>query len=136
MKAFGIELDSGTGTVFDDITPETEWIIPYINTAKRLDIISGQLIDGQLFFRPNDTISRAEALKMAFRIAQESLESADILIFQDMDFVPWMIPYVIRAKELSIIHGQWINGRFLFRPNANITRAEASKILVNFLRLR
>jgi hypothetical protein len=135
LWAFDIPLESGVTTTFTDIPSETAWIIPYINTAKKLGIIKGQMQNGKLLFRPNDPISRAEALKIVFEASGENITSLFSLPFVDSDFVSWMIPYVIRASELGIVNGQWINGKLLFRPNDPISRAEAAKILVKFLSL-
>lgn len=136
VKAYNIPINTSTGTDFQDIPKNLEWVIPYLNAAKSKGIISGQTIHGKLHFRPNAHITRAEALKILFLASGEStLSKNKRLAFHDTDFVVWMTPYVLRATELGIINGQTINGKLHFRPNGYLTRGEAAKILYNFLRL-
>ncbi len=45
-----------------------DWMIPYVVTAKAMGIISGQVINGQLLFRPNDPLLRAEAAKILVKL--------------------------------------------------------------------
>jgi hypothetical protein len=47
--------------------------------------------------------------------------------FKDLSDDAWYYNYVLKAVELGIVQG-YSDGTF--RPNANISRAEASKILV------
>ena len=54
-------------TSFSDVT--IEWMIPYVETAKALGIAKGQTIGGVLKFRPNDSITRAESVKIIANVA-------------------------------------------------------------------
>jgi len=51
-----------TTTEFTDVT--VAWMIPYVETAKSLGIAKGQIIDGLLKFRPDDSITRAESVQI------------------------------------------------------------------------
>lgn len=133
MKAYNIPLTGGTGSTFDDIPRASLWMVPYLNTAKLLGIISWQMVNGKLLFRPNAHITRAEALKILFLTARIRTTSGEQLRFQDRDMKAWMIPYIIQATELGIINGQTIGNKLLFRPNANLTRWEATKLLYKLL---
>ncbi|MEI6710991.1 MAG: S-layer homology domain-containing protein [bacterium] len=39
-------------------------MIPYVEKAQQLGIIDGQTTGGVLKFRPNDSVTRAESVKM------------------------------------------------------------------------
>jgi hypothetical protein len=134
MKALNINLTSSWTNEFTDIAPWT-WVIPYAIKAKELWIIHGQIIDWKLKFRPNDSITRAEALAILFKTAKIDLTSEKTLEFQDVDLENWMKPYVIKAKELWIINGQVINWKLLFMPNSYISRAEVTKIVVKLMEI-
>jgi len=132
MKSFNIDLTSTSPNSFSDIDSSVSWIKSYVIKAKELGIISWQTISWRLVFRPNDSITRAEALAILFKIANIDTKSTKTLEFKD-EFNSWMIPYVIKAKELGIISWQTISWRLVFRPNDSITRAETSRIIIKTL---
>lgn len=49
--------------IFGDMDIHSD-LTRYAEMAKSLNIFSGQIIDGQLKFRPNDPITRAEIAKV------------------------------------------------------------------------
>lgn len=61
FKTLEIDSTKSKGELFPD-TPESEWYAPYIRTAREHKTINGYA-DGK--FRPNNCVSRAEAIKMA-----------------------------------------------------------------------
>jgi len=131
MKNAAIAVDAKATTTFTDIPSDGAWMIPYVAKAKELWIISGQTINGKFVFRPNDGVTRAEAIAILFRASKIEVDAKATTTFTDIPSDgAWMIPYVAKAKELWIISGQTINGKFVFRPNDGITRAESSKIIV------
>lgn len=133
MKAFEINLTSTWTNSFTDITKNWEWLIPYLIKAKELGIINGQNKNWKLSFKPEQPISRIEAIAILFRMANLNTSSTNILDFTDGDFQDWMLPYAKKAKQLRITDGQTENWKLKFKPNSNITRAEASKFIVKFL---
>ncbi len=126
LRGMGIKIGTGTTTDFTDVTED--WQIPLVVKAKELGIISGQTIDGKLIFRPNDIITRAEAMKILLKAAGYKTD-ASTTDFTDVT-EDWQIPLVVKAQELGFISGQIINGKLVFRPNDTITRAEVTKIIV------
>ena len=80
-------------------------------------------------FRPDQNVNRAEALKII-------LLGSDILvtevqeqeIFPDVLHGTWYAKYVVKAKNLGIVHGDDYTG--LFRPGDTVNLAEALKILL------
>jgi hypothetical protein len=66
---FGVSVQSKT-TSFSDVDVTSD-LAKYIEAAKDLGFFSGQLFEGKLLFRPNDSITRAEIAKVianAFRL--------------------------------------------------------------------
>ncbi len=126
---------SETGTV-----NETDWITWFSDTtgwsvwvakkAKELWYVNWQ--NGR--FRPNDKVSRAEAIKILINVSwldTSNYESSTITDtwFDDVK-EQWMVKFVAKSKDSWIVSGQ--NGKF--RPNDSITRAEASKIIFNSMK--
>ncbi|EKE28494.1 MAG: S-layer protein [uncultured bacterium (gcode 4)] len=57
--------DAGASIEFTDVS--VDWMVPYIAKAKQLAIVSGQTIDWKLKFRPNDSITRAETVRIIIK---------------------------------------------------------------------
>lgn len=95
-----------------------------INFLKEKNIVAGN--NGQ--FSPDDSITRAELLKMVFGAAGVTLVTDSPNYFSDIDSASWQAPYANTAKVNKIIEG-YSDGTF--RPNNPITRAEALKIIIN-----
>lgn len=55
---------STTATVFSDLEDQTD--IWYVNALRDLLIVDGQTVNGELVFRPGDTITRAEVSKIIY----------------------------------------------------------------------
>ncbi len=86
-------------------------------------------------FRPNDNVTRIEAIKMLLNAARIDVTDTEITSFTDVT-ISWMKKYVETSKKLWIINGQIINGKLKFRPNDPITRAETSKIVIKTMNLQ
>lgn len=134
LKGLGTPVDSTlTTSLFSDVAES--WQIPFVARAKELGIVSGQDINGKLRFRPNDTVTRAEAMKILLLTAGYVPNSVQHTDFADVA-ESWQIPFVARAKELGIVSGQSIDGRLKFRPNDTMTRAEVAKVIVKMMDTR
>jgi hypothetical protein len=127
LKALGIKVESATSTRFSDVAEP--WQIPVIETAAKLGIVSGQVVGDTRVFRPNDSITRAEALKILLSAAKIATNANAVSPFSDVTDA-WAIPYVAKARELGIVSGQVVGDTRVFRPNDSITRAEVTKIVV------
>jgi len=131
MKSLDIETGTMTTTSFTDIPADAAWMISLLEKARTLGIVQGQTIDGRLIFRPNDAITRGEAITILLNAAKIPVDlSITQTTFQDIPEVSqWMIPYIVKAQSLNIINGQVIDGIFKFRPNDSITRAESVRVI-------
>lgn len=87
-------------------------------------------------FRPTQNMTRSEFLKVALLAANQYADSSYAIDeamttndtgFSDLDG-HWSLPYVATAKSEGLVGGKTAT---TFAPNDNISRAEASKVLVN-----
>jgi len=114
---------------FADV-PVNSWASPYVAYAKSSGIISGY---GDLF-KPDNNISRAEALKVLIEAAGLD-ENSDtvILSYTDVFETDWFVQYVKYGLVKLIVDGYEDES---FRPNNPITRAESAKIVVKVMELQ
>ncbi len=104
------------------------WAKEYISV-----LIKRGIVQNAKEFRPNDSLSRAEFLKIVGNSAGWDVQSASgvTLPFKDLSTVPWASPYLRYAISNKIV-----SSANEFRPNDNISRAEVAKILSVSLKLR
>jgi N-acetylmuramoyl-L-alanine amidase len=107
-------------------------MIKYLVRAKNIGIIHGQTdMNGNLIFRPNDSITRAEAAKILVSVKRLILAKTGNTAFGDVDNSSELAVYIKTAHEAKIFSGQTIDGKLIFRPNDSITRAEAAKVIIS-----
>lgn len=100
-------------------------------TMAEKSLMSGTEIDGQMYFVPAQSITRAEFLATAMRALGIS-DPGDITegVFADGDDIPGEYKgYVNAAYKLGFINGSEVDGELCFLPNATVTRAEAAVML-------
>lgn len=114
--------DQNYGASFPDV-PQDKWYANYIALAKRLEITQGYP-DGT--FRPDDLITRAEAAQLI--TAATTLPAAGhTKTFTDVADNMWYKAAVQKLSASGIVDG-YPDGTF--RPDKNILREEAVKMLV------
>ncbi|MEK9159148.1 MAG: S-layer homology domain-containing protein [Patescibacteria group bacterium] len=105
---------------FTDVTAE-DWAYSYITFARSKGFVSGYT-DGS--FHPNDYITRAEAVTMITQMS--GIIEYDVFGFEsrfsDVSADDWFGDAVAAAVDQGIVEGY---GNGTFRPNNNLTRAEA-----------
>jgi len=122
--------DADTSTLtFNDVDKDS-WIAKVVAKAAELNMIDTENKN----FRPNDNVSRAEAMKLLLGAAGVEIEEITTTDFTDV--TGWAVKYVQTAKNLGIVDGQVINGKLVFRPSDSITRAEVAKIVVKTMKTR
>lgn len=126
LLAFELPVESGESD-FTDV-PNGEWYEDYVSSASGdLDIVSGY---NDNTFKPNNPVTRAEALKIILKAAGVELGTG-AGNFDDVDSVnDWFASYTAYAKEIGLIGG-YTDGTF--RGNQPITRAEVCKIVVELM---
>jgi hypothetical protein len=108
---------------FTDVNPG-DWYYQYVTFARSKGFVTGYT-DGS--FHPNEPITRAEALQMIMNIS--GIIDYDYLgaetTYTDVNGDDWFATAVAVATEYEIVEGY---GDGSFRPNSNLSRAEASVI--------
>ncbi|MDO5708260.1 MAG: S-layer homology domain-containing protein [Andreesenia angusta] len=104
------------------------WAYSYVSYLSNKGIINGY---GDKTFRPNSSISRAELAKISYGILKEkSILNNSKKYFKDSSN-HWASDEISSLAGNSIIDGDGDNN---FRPNDDITRAEASKIIYSTIK--
>lgn len=99
--------------------------LPQLNTTDHMQYMNGYA-DGT--FRPDATITRAEACQLIASLLTEQIKNEDHL-FTDVDVSAWYAEAVRQMTGFGLVNG-YADGTFL--PNASITRAEFVTILSRF----
>jgi hypothetical protein len=128
LKAFLYEIPiKVTSKPFPDVEVDA-WYAPYAEVARKAGIIKG-FPEGM---RPNEYVTRAEALKILIQASRLPLEFTTNVVFNDTNPNAWYMWYVRYAYEKGIVQG-YADGSF--RPGATVTRAETAKMTVKLLDL-
>ena len=127
-KLLRLELKDYTGA-FKDVA-DGVWFTPYIEAMSRENLVQGDGIN----FRPGDVITRQEAAKI-LTDAYEKINTVPISSlktdFNDSsEIASWATSYVSKAVAYGLITG-FPDGSF--RPNENMSRAQAAAILSRFI---
>lgn len=117
----GRSIDEDAVLEYPDVS-ENHWAYHIIATANEAGIVQGYP-DGS--FKPNQTITRAEALKIFLYAKGVDISDDKTANFPDVPEYSWFIDLVNYAFGLDIIIG-YENG--LFKPHQNISRGEIAKI--------
>ncbi|MFH1283987.1 MAG: S-layer homology domain-containing protein [Candidatus Peregrinibacteria bacterium] len=127
LGVFGISLMSLTVDVkpFPDVNV-THWAAPYLATGKSYMIVNGY---GDGLFRPDQGITRAEALRIILESSGVSISEGS-LPYSDIESYAWYGKYVSTGTELGLVEG-YADGTF--RPYQLVTRAEFAKMAVMML---
>ncbi|HYF78657.1 MAG TPA: S-layer homology domain-containing protein [Symbiobacteriaceae bacterium] len=125
----GLEPDPATTNPFADVPPG-HWAERYILALWEYGLIAGEVVEGQRYFHPNRTISRAEAATILGRTLGLSLVPPEGRPFTDWDEVPdWARGSVIALSTMG-----WVGGMpdGTFRPNGQLQRDQTAKLLAQF----
>lgn len=99
----------------------------YVRAAKKLGFVSGSTgEDGQLYFDPTSTVTRAEIAVILQNVIHVKVDHA-IPVFADNDSIPaWAAESVLAMKQLGIMSG---TGGGNFSPFETVSRAQTAAIL-------
>lgn len=125
--ALGYEVPEVRDMAFGDVA-EASWYAPYVEAARINGLVEGD-DDGN--FRPDDSISRQEAVTILARAATDELPDTYAITFDDAASVPdWAVAGVTFAAYSGIIEGD-PDGSFY--GERSMTRAEAAVIIYRYL---
>lgn len=109
---------------------QKHWSKEFVDKLYSLGVIKGKTDKA---FAPDDSITRAEMLKIALEAFDYKIPTRVTKPFSDVASNSWYAPYVQVAKSKKIIGG-YADGSF--HPNQPVTRVEALKILAAAAKLK
>lgn len=121
LESSQVETDVDQPTAFPDID-ENAWYGKYVRKAQSEGWVEGYP-DGT--FKPEQTINKAEALKIIGEIQQWTLSNNPEELFADTKSDQWFTPYVEYAKNKNFLEER--TSRYF--PELHLTRAQISELL-------
>ena len=115
---------------FADLGSIPAYAIPAVKALYAEGVITGSEKNGQLYFNPGSSLTRAQAAAMIGRTQAKGYALAD-LTFTDSAQIPTYAAYYIRAMVGQGVINGYSNGSF--KPHSNITRGQMAKILYNLM---
>ncbi|MBI4234863.1 S-layer homology domain-containing protein [Candidatus Peregrinibacteria bacterium] len=122
LLLFSLSANTIFAKTFSDIAETDEYFLATDYLSEK-NIINGYE-DGS--FKAENTINRAELLKIVLESAKIEISEAQTNCFTDVPYTKWYSKYICTAKELGFISGYSDN---TFRPEKNIKKVEALKII-------
>lgn len=127
---FGTAFAEISSSPFSDVTPSSPFFMP-VNFLKEQNFVTG-FPDST--FRPENPVSRAEALAMILKVNGICSDQTTVATkkkklkkpFRDVKRSDWFFNTVREAKRRSIVSG---SGNGKFRPNEPVKLAEALRML-------
>lgn len=111
---------------FNDVPSDT-WFWHYVNQAAANGFVKGYDDDT---FRPSSPITRAEAAQILYNINPELQNLNYPEPFEDVNESDWYYMSVAALYNAGIVNG---TSPTTFSPARNLTRAEAAKMISNFM---
>lgn len=123
----GLPMETASAAPYKDV-PMGQWYTNYIYTLTKNGIVSGDKKDGVPtgYFRPSDSLNRAEASKMLVNSAQMAEDLSGAPHFPDVTSTSWYYNFVETLFNNDVIDG-YPDG--MFRPGNFINRAEVAKMV-------
>jgi hypothetical protein len=130
VLAAGLPLNTSGGPHFTDV-PAGHPFYTFVESAYNAGLISGYTAaGGGLEFRPSAVVTRGQLAKIIVKAAGLPLVHPSTATFQDVPPSYWAFAYIETAYTHNIIGGYDLpGGGREFRPGANATRAQLSKML-------
>ncbi len=109
-------------------TDSKAWYARYIGAAQQQGIVKGY--EGNVF-KPGNTVTRAEFLKMLLLSAEIDVEDYEVRRkpYVDVNFEDWHIKYIAKAKEMNLL----ADSSNKIGPNEPLERGEVSEILYKLI---
>lgn len=134
LLARALQLPTGAYKgVFTDVSSQMAWAAPHIEAAYRAGIVQGN----KGLFKPDDVITREQMATMLVRALayknQHTKGNEPITFADESAIAPYAREHVQLAASLQLIRGTVVNGKLVFKPKANATRAESAVMLYRLL---
>lgn len=115
--------------VYRDMEDREEYNAAVAMTA--MGIMSGMQIGDDMYFRPDEEVSRAEFVAMAMKCAGIKADSTLTSTYfdDDGDISASLKGYIATAQRTGLVVGDFKDGKLLFSPEEKITRYEAAMLL-------
>ena len=97
-------------------------------------LTQGEKIGDLLCFRPQESVSRQEFLRMVMKLYGMETENESVNCFTDCK-EKWLQPYITAAQRSGLIRGESSEAGLIFRGEDPITGAEAAVMLQNLKQL-
>ena len=116
-------------TEYIDMTYREEYNAAVAMTA--MGIMNGRLVGDDLYFEPDKTLTRAEFVAMTMKCAGIRPDSTlTSTYFDDDGEIPLALKgYIATAQRIGLVNGDFVEGKLIFAPNAEITGYEAATIM-------
>ncbi len=121
---------SGFELPFADNNQIGDWAKEAVAAIYSLGISNGSMIDGELYYYPNNSISRAEAMTMIGRILPKGYAEPDLNFDDNNDIPTWAYSYISTLVDLEVVSGN-SNNRLM--PADSITRSQVAKVLFGLI---
>ncbi len=120
---------------YSDLEDHTE--AAAILTISSMGLMNGTRVGNEVYFKPDEPVSRVEFLVTAMQAAGIQADSlsqfADPAVADCASIPTAMRPYVSYALQKSYIGTKSLSGKSYFKPDDAISRAEAAVILSNII---
>jgi archaellum component FlaF (FlaF/FlaG flagellin family) len=123
-KTPATQFSNYTSSSFHDV-PKNYWALGYIESAHKSGLVIGY---PRKFYRPTNTITRAEAIMTLMRLANVPPAAVYGPVDIDVPETHWAAGYISAFKTSGLMPSAW-QGQQRFYPNQPITRAEVAAIL-------
>lgn len=123
--------DRMSDVVYVDMTEAEEYNAAVAMSA--MGIMSGKQIGDDLYFMPEETVSRAEFVAMALKAAGIRADVGETYFDDNADIPTSLRGYVAAAARRGIIDGESADSRLLFSPSRAISVYEAAGIMCRIL---
>ncbi len=133
VNALGLEKKPEKKLRFKDV-PADNWAASYIEIAR--DYLTGYQINSETFYKPNRPALRediAVALVKALNYPPSAAEPLNV--FADANEISEKLkPYIATAVNKKLFNGYERDGKKYLNPKGELTRAEASQLLLNIIK--
>ena len=116
-------------TEYRDMESREEYNAAVAMTA--MGVMNGKRVGDDMYFLPDETITRAELVSMAMKAVGIKADSTlnQTCFDDDSEIASSLKGYIATAQRIGIISGDFTEGKLIFSPNEEITRYEAAKII-------